>query len=190
MAESIRLITWRSNPIVGSNPTVPTKFFEFAADIDIMRKSLEELKAKWPDVPTTLQEAMVILDQELPEDVKEEVRNYEEKYRITIKGQEELPEHFMCCIVGGMGMRNGWGLWSDSPLALWFRDRGIWMADDMSGIIGTAYYHHLKGDKTIDDEWMKSERAFYDAYWKASGVTPETTEDMLARLDEWEDSEA
>ncbi|MFH1547149.1 MAG: DUF6794 domain-containing protein, partial [bacterium] len=35
----------------------------------------------------------------------------------------------------GTSLRNEWGLWKDSVLARWFKDRGIWHADDMSGII-------------------------------------------------------
>lgn len=127
---------------------------------------------KWEDVPNNLQEALELLDKDVLEDVKQEIRDY------TPITQNS---HFMCCIIGGMGMRNAWGLWHDSPLASWFRERGIWHADDMSAIIGTAFYHRLVGDKTIDDEWLAKERAFYDDYWAKAGATPETTEEMLAR---------
>lgn len=148
-----------------------------------------KFKRDWNDVPKTLQEAMEVLDRELEEETKNKVRNYTDpQYKIKMAQFDDLPDHFCCYIVGGMGMRNGWGLWSDSPLAHWFRSRGIFHADDMSAIVGTAYYHHLIGDKEVNDEWMISERQYYDAYWTASKCPIPTYEEWLKELEKDEDS--
>jgi len=138
-------------------------------------------KQDWSHVPKTLEEAMIVLDNELPEETKQEFRDYTpSNTKLSLNGTE-LPEHFNCYIIASMGMRNYWGLWQDSPLAYYFRERGIWMADDMSGVISTAYYHHLKGDVVTDDAWLEKERQFYDAYWKSSDVN-------IPTFEEWKDS--
>jgi hypothetical protein len=123
---------------------------------------------QWSHVPGTLWDAMLKLDAELPEEDKGEFRDY-----LTT---EENPR---CYLIANMGLRNGWGLWQDSPLAHWFRKRGIWHADDMSGIISTAYYHHINGTQEINEDWVAEERAYYDEHWCRSGVSAPTYESWL-----------
>ncbi len=62
----------------------------------------------------------------------------------------------------GTSLRNGWGLWGGSPLAVWFNDRGIHHPDDMSGIILTSYWRHLN-DIPID---LESQIRPYQRYWQ------------------------
>jgi len=62
----------------------------------------------------------------------------------------------------GTGIRNGWGLWSGSELQTWFKDRGIHHADDMSGIIFSSYYRHVKGEPIDLDSQIKHYRDFWD----------------------------
>jgi hypothetical protein len=45
---------------------------------------------------------------------------------------------------GGMRLRNSWGLWTGSVLALWFESKGITHADDMTGIIAAAVTRKLQ----------------------------------------------
>jgi hypothetical protein len=68
---------------------------------------------------------------------------------------------------GGMSLRNSWGLWfPDQPIAIWFRERGIWHADDMSGLLVDGYRAKLTGEKFN----LKKEIKFYIDYWKKKGL--------------------
>jgi hypothetical protein len=65
---------------------------------------------------------------------------------------------------GGMGIRNGWGLWADSDLAKHFKALGVWHPDDMSGIIFASVYRKVTGRnrdlegqiKYYQDNWAKT----------------------------------
>jgi hypothetical protein len=66
----------------------------------------------------------------------------------------------------GTALRNGWGLWDkESPLAVWFRARGLWHADDFSGTIFDAVSARLRGEP-FD---LAAEVAHYTAFWRESG---------------------
>ena len=54
----------------------------------------------------------------------------------------------------GLGnyIRNNWGLWADSRLYNYLRERFCFDADDMSGRILGFYWEWLNG---IDDNWKK-----------------------------------
>jgi hypothetical protein len=62
----------------------------------------------------------------------------------------------------GTGLRNGWGLWTGSVLAKWFNEKGIYHADDMSGIILTSCYRKGTG-KDID---LEGQIKFYRDFWE------------------------
>lgn len=62
----------------------------------------------------------------------------------------------------GMWIRNNWGLWKGSRLSRYFNDMGIFHPDDISGIILTCYYRHLKDEDFKVDELVKH----YQDYWK------------------------
>ena len=71
--------------------------------------------------------------------------------------------HFSC----GRVMRNGWGLWEkEKPLTQWFRNHGIWHADDMSAIIYKAYWCFLNSAPFAIQEEAKQ----YETFWKKSGL--------------------
>lgn len=122
---------------------------------------------RWTAVPATLQEAI---------DYWNSVFTDKQKAEIKKKGNRDHEYNGL----SHMGVRNNWGLWQDSPLALWFRERGIWHADDMSQVLSNAYWRSLNG-APVDDKWIYKQAAFYEKYWKDAGVTPETTEQMLER---------
>lgn len=71
----------------------------------------------------------------------------------------------------GMSMRNGWGLWDEtSPLHMWFAERGIHHADDMSGIIFTSLYRAMNNQPI---EFVKQVK-YYRDYWKEQKIDPDT----------------
>ncbi|WOK09205.1 DUF6794 domain-containing protein [Imperialibacter roseus] len=53
----------------------------------------------------------------------------------------------------GLWMRNNWGLWAGSRLARYFKQKGIVHPDNMSRIILSTYYQHLKGEE-VDIEGL------------------------------------
>lgn len=63
----------------------------------------------------------------------------------------------------GRWLRNDWGLWQGSELALWFNARGITHADDMSGIILESYTRKLQGKPLKLDQQIQG----YMDWWKA-----------------------
>jgi hypothetical protein len=77
----------------------------------------------------------------------------------------------------GTGLRNGWGLWTGSPLAEHFREvYGIGHADDMSAMIMDCLEAMVKGE-----QWDADEAAsFYRNYWEEQGIDPLTLERLYA----------
>ena len=72
----------------------------------------------------------------------------------------------------GTGIRNSFGLWDrESILHKWFKETGIWHADDMSSIILESLRRALQG-KPIE---LESQVSYYQAYWEKmrSGQTVE-----------------
>lgn len=62
----------------------------------------------------------------------------------------------------GRWMRNEWGLWSGGHLQDYFKKIGLWHPDDMSGVILTSFYRHLKGLPLNIEDQVK----YYLDYWK------------------------
>lgn len=69
----------------------------------------------------------------------------------------------------GRWMRNHWGLWSGSCLALWFQEKGIQHADDMSGIILDSYWRWVHDEPLRLEEQVK----YYRDYWTGQGLDPD-----------------
>ncbi|MFA9212625.1 MAG: DUF6794 domain-containing protein [Candidatus Methylacidiphilales bacterium] len=64
----------------------------------------------------------------------------------------------------GIWIRNNWELWKGGELSKYFNSIGIFHPDDMSGIIMTSYYRHLKGiDRDLDKQVEN-----YQDHWKAA----------------------
>ena len=61
----------------------------------------------------------------------------------------------------GMWLRNNWNLWKEGPLVDFFKEHGIWHADDMSGIILCSYVRMLRNEDVKFEEQVQ----FYKAYW-------------------------
>lgn len=104
-------------------------------------------------VPATLEECFAWLD-----------ANLGDEDRAAIKSGTDML-HFSL----GRFLRNNWGLWSkESTLYKWFRDVGIWHADDMSGIIIESYRRKLNGEP-LD---LLGQVKYYQDYWAANGGQP------------------
>ena len=110
----------------------------------------EEANENQAVVPSTLAEAHALLEEQLAE---EELRTID-----AMKSEEEMIEYHFGA---GMGMRNSWGLWGDSPLAKHLRELGFTHADDMSAVILETFWC-----KRHNKELRIKERAeYYKAYW-------------------------
>jgi len=106
--------------------------------------------------PTTLDEAIKELD-----------RNSTEGDRTSFANTAVETACGSLHFGSGMSIRNKWGLWvKEQPLTQWFRERGIWHADDMSTAIFKAYWFQLNGMKfDILREAKKCEK-----YWEKQGL--------------------
>jgi hypothetical protein len=92
-----------------------------------------------------------------------------------VKAQTE--EEFSSSMHMGFGLwiRNTWGLWGNSRLAKYFNSKGIFHADDMSGIILDSYHRYLTGKEIDLDKQIK----FYQNAWK---VTKRPSKDSLPKF--------
>lgn len=103
------------------------------------------------------------LDDTIPKNLEEAINflttNENKEY-----ARDKTEEKFLGCLhfSTGMGLRNGWGLWTGSVLSRWFNEHGIYHADDMSSIILTSVYR-VFNNKEIDLEGqIKSYRDYWD----------------------------
>ncbi len=102
------------------------------------------------EIPKTLEECFPILKNNLQQEDLIFIKNSIDEY--------ENPFHFSL----GMQLRNEWRLWHDSELAKWFNEKGIFHADDMSGIILISFKRWLSGENILLEEQIKN----YQDYWK------------------------
>ncbi len=85
----------------------------------------------------------------IPKDLDDAVRELnklirpEDKELIKTGEIDSVDMHFGL----GMGLRNAWGLWGGSRLAVHFREQGITHPDNMSGYILDAFCRNLRGQK-------------------------------------------
>lgn len=110
-------------------------------------------------VPKNLDEAHAQLLRDMPAEEQERIRN--------MKSEDEMIRYHFGA---GMGIRNSWGLWGDSPLAKYFKDLGIHHPDDMSGIIMNTLWCRIHNQPFRLDARVK----YYQAYWRANAQPPET----------------
>ncbi len=121
-----------------------------AQDAEPARENPAE-KEEEVKIPSTLEEAHEELERLLP---KEELAKID-----AMKSEDEMIEYHFGA---GMGMRNSWGLWGESPLSKHMRSLGFTHADDMSGVILETFWCKRHGK-----EFRIEERAnYYKAYWK------------------------
>ena len=114
------------------------------------------------EAPRTLEEAHHQLESLLS---KEELSRID-----AMKSEKEMIEYHLSV---GMAIRNNWGLWGGSPLAVHLWQLGFTHPDDMSNVIlQTFWCRRHKRDLRLE------ERAdYYQAYWKAAADPPATAMD-------------
>lgn len=104
-------------------------------------------------IPTNLDEAIQLVIDDIMSDV--ESRDY-----ILSSSEND----FLCNAHHSYGqhIRNTWRLWTkEPPLVKWFNEKGIYHADDMSGIILVSTYRKLNS-KEID---LENQIIHYREYW-------------------------
>jgi len=80
----------------------------------------------------------------------------------------------------GTTLRNNWGLWDEnSELYKYFKEMGLFHADDMSSVILKSYHRYKNGKDQKIDEQIKR----YQEYWadmnKSKGNSFEPADDIL-----------
>ena len=96
------------------------------------------LGAEISDIPNTIDEAHVQLEQFLSSEIRAEIDAMESE-------KDMASFHFGL----GMGLRNGWGLWKGGPLAQHMRELGFNHPDDMSGVILSTFWCKRHGEKFL-----------------------------------------
>jgi hypothetical protein len=104
-------------------------------------------------IPKTLDEAIEII-------INDNQNNPKFEELIKLSEQKALAElHFTT----GRNIRNDWKLWNEeSDLHKYFKNLGIFHADDMSGIILTSVHRKIN-NQPID---LENQMEFYKTYWK------------------------
>jgi hypothetical protein len=95
-----------------------------------------------PVIPSTLNDCYLILNGELSEELKNEIKN---------TPVNDLPKFHMGL---GMWIRNNFQLWSskNTEIRQIFLNNNVFHPDDMSGIIIKGYHYYLNGiEKTIEE---------------------------------------
>lgn len=97
-------------------------------------------------IPANLEECFVELERMLGKEGLESFKNTEE---------------FLapCLDFLDVGIRNSWGLWSRSRLAIYFESMGVTNPDDMSYIILRSFHRHLNGREIRLEEQIEQTRA-------------------------------
>ena len=115
------------------------------------------IKKEKMNIPKSITEAILTLEEMIIEEDKKFILNSEEK---KVLGSYH---HGI-----GMWMRNNWGFWKDeeTPLKTEFKNMGITHPDDMSGIIITSFYRHLHGQPL----YLEKQAQHYIDYWKENEI--------------------
>jgi hypothetical protein len=99
-------------------------------------------------IPKDLEDCLKELEKMLPPELLHEIKHADS----TIKYHLNL----------GMWIRNSWGLWGNSRLAVYFNSMGIHHPDDMSMIILDSFHRHLNGRPVR----LKEQTGFYKNFWE------------------------
>lgn len=118
-----------------------------------MGKGIGIMKNNYDNVPKNLDEAIEII-------IKDNCEN-DDFFKVLEMSEEKAigTLHFTT----GRYIRNIWSLWSEeSPLYKYFKNLGIFHADDMSGIILTSVHRKMNNKPIKLEEQIK----YYQDYWK------------------------
>lgn len=80
-----------------------------------------------------------------------------------IKEFQQVTEQQIVLYHHGIGrwIRNNWGLWEGGPLQDYFKEMGLWHADDMSGIILKSFHRHINNQPLNVEEQVQ----YYKDFW-------------------------
>lgn len=92
------------------------------------------------DKPTNLTEAIDVAEEWLRED------------ETTAQFREGEPIDYHHGL--GTYMRNEWGLWADTELSRWFRERGVEHPDDMSMVVLEGLHRRVNGEDVNEAELL------------------------------------
>ena len=93
-------------------------------------------------IPKDLTDCFIELDKLLPAEVRDDMH--------ARKGNASMVDYHMTL---GMRLRNTWGLWANSRLAVFLSARGLQHPDDMSGLILDRYRGWLQGRTDVGTQW-------------------------------------
>jgi len=127
----------------------------------MLERVIANVKKERENAPTTLAEAHERLEQMLS---AEELAKVD-----AMPSQRGMSKYHMGL---GAGIRNGWGLWGDLPLAKHMRELGFTHADDMSGVILDTFWCKRHGK----DFRLEERAAKYKGYWDATKKDQEEEE--------------
>ncbi len=101
----------------------------------------------------------------------ESLLSKEELGRIdAMKSEKEMVDYHLSV---GLAIRNNWGLWGGSPLAMHLWQLGFEHAEDMSSVIlQTFWCKRHRRDFRLEDR-----ADYYRAYWKAAAEPPASARD-------------
>lgn len=105
-------------------------------------------------IPNNLDECFAALNKMLSESELDDIRTMDELQLSSL-------HHGL-----GQWIRNNWGLWAGGTLAKYFNNLGLSHPDDMSGLIITTFWHHLKGEPLGIDREIKK----YQDFWKRTNI--------------------
>jgi hypothetical protein len=127
-----------------------------------------------PDIhPRTLEEAVMQLDTCANDSIKLWMRCKSEREYTS-----ELHLDF------GMYLRNTWGLWSGSPLAISLYNLGIDHPDGMSTVILSAFYKRVNSDPKAIEHALKEYKQ-RDEVWRSAWGKKKAMDDAAVRRTQW-----
>ena len=148
----------------------------FASNI-VLFTGCDECERWKPIEPEPHVEVKLDQEEEIPSTLEAAVKQLEEglsaEDREMIKALEFEDDMVGFHMGVGMGIRNAWGLWGDSPLALHMRELGLTHADDMSSVILQCLWCKIHNESYRIEEKVE----WYKAYWRNSEDPPRTAVD-------------
>ena len=94
--------------------------------------------------PINLDEAIIQLTRILPDETKQKI--------LSMTENDFLSNSHLSL---GLYIRNNWRLWRGGQLANYFKSKGVFHPDDMSGIILSSFYRHLHGQEMKVEEQIE-----------------------------------
>ncbi len=111
----------------------------------------DSLTATGEYIPRDLEDALRTLQARLHPRVLQHIRD-------SVPTAEDMSALHMSI---GLGLRNEWGLWAGSRLAIFFNQIGIMHPDDMSGVLLTSLWRRMHGQPLRVEQQVQ----YHQRYW-------------------------